>query len=266
MNNQIKNNIEIIKNSLDLYSYNGKDYKTEAAAKKAKTMDTKRTIKENKKQAYHQKHGLEKIKAAVEQRKITKEINKNQGLPAFLGDYYQPSKSKTDKETRKENFLKYKGSVDDITEFRRYDRSALNGSFREIILEPEEPMNKETQHLIRYLENKFFEDDLNKGAINQLIEMYYSNSISYLSDIISKEIIKTYIKFNDNEGDKYNLSVNLIFSYEVISSEGKSDATIIGGRLYNYYDYDVKGDFDDKKKIIKKNLIVISQENYMVLT
>ena len=36
------------KNSLDLYSYNGKDYKTEAAAKKAKTMDTKRTIKENK--------------------------------------------------------------------------------------------------------------------------------------------------------------------------------------------------------------------------
>ena len=60
-----KNNIEIIKNSLDLYSYNGKDYKTEAAAKKAKTMDAKRNIKENKKQAYHQKHGLEKIKAAV---------------------------------------------------------------------------------------------------------------------------------------------------------------------------------------------------------
>ena len=89
-----KNNIEIIKNSLDLYSYNGKDYKTEAAAKKAKTMDAKRASKENKKQAYYQKHGLEKIKAAVEQRKITKEINKNQGLPAFLGDYYQPSKSK----------------------------------------------------------------------------------------------------------------------------------------------------------------------------
>ena len=86
-------------------------------------------------------------------------------------------------------------------------------------------MNKETQHLIRYLENKFFEDDLNKGAINQLIEMYYSNSISYLSDIISKEIIKTYIKFNDNEGDKYNLSVNLIFSYEMISTAEKNDAT-----------------------------------------
>ena len=114
-------------------------------------------------------------------------------------------------------------------------------------------MNKETQHLIRYLENKFFEDDLNKGAINQLIEMYYSNSISYLSDIISKEIIKTYIKFNDNEGDKYNLSVNLIFSYEVISTTNKSiDATDIGGKMYNYYDYDVKGDFDDKKKIIKR--------------
>ena len=65
-----KNNIEIIKNSLDLYSYNGKDYKTEAAAKKAKTMDAKRAIKQNKKQTYRQKHGEEKIKAAGEQRKI----------------------------------------------------------------------------------------------------------------------------------------------------------------------------------------------------
>ena len=37
-------------------------------------MDTKRTIKENKKQAYHQKHGEEKIKAAVEQK--NNKINK----------------------------------------------------------------------------------------------------------------------------------------------------------------------------------------------
>ena len=61
-----------IKNSLEIYSYNGKNYKTEAAMKKAKTMDVKRATKENKKQAYHQKHGSEKIKKAVEQRKITK--------------------------------------------------------------------------------------------------------------------------------------------------------------------------------------------------
>ena len=47
-----KGNIEIIKNSLDLYSYNGKVYKTEAAMKKAKTMDTKRAIKQVKKEAY----------------------------------------------------------------------------------------------------------------------------------------------------------------------------------------------------------------------
>ena len=47
-----KGNIEIVKNSLDLYSYNGKDYKTLAAARKAKTMDAKRANKQVKKEAY----------------------------------------------------------------------------------------------------------------------------------------------------------------------------------------------------------------------
>jgi hypothetical protein len=55
------------------FSYNNKVYKTEAAMKKAKTMDAKRTTKENKKQAYHQKHGSEKIKAAVQKRAIKKD-------------------------------------------------------------------------------------------------------------------------------------------------------------------------------------------------
>ena len=79
----IKNSLEILKHNNDTFLYNEKVYKTEAAAKKAKTMDAKRAIKQNKKQTYRQKHGEEKIKAAVEQRKITKEINKNKGLPAF---------------------------------------------------------------------------------------------------------------------------------------------------------------------------------------
>ena len=39
MNNQIKNNIEIIKNNNKLFNYNNKVYKTEAAMKKAKTME-----------------------------------------------------------------------------------------------------------------------------------------------------------------------------------------------------------------------------------
>ena len=51
MNNQIKNSLEIIKNSLDLYSYNNKDYKTLAAARKAKTMDAKRANKQVKKKS-----------------------------------------------------------------------------------------------------------------------------------------------------------------------------------------------------------------------
>ena len=68
----IKNSLEILKHNNDTFLYNERVYKTEAAAKKSKTMDVKRATKENKKQAYHQKHGSEKIKAAVEQRKITK--------------------------------------------------------------------------------------------------------------------------------------------------------------------------------------------------
>ena len=56
-----------------IFSYNNKVYKTKAAMKKTKTMDAKRAIKENKKQAYHKKHGEEKIKAAVEKRAIKKD-------------------------------------------------------------------------------------------------------------------------------------------------------------------------------------------------
>ena len=48
-----KNNLEILKYNNDTFLYNDKVYKTEAAAKKSKTMDTKRAIKENKKQAYY---------------------------------------------------------------------------------------------------------------------------------------------------------------------------------------------------------------------
>ena len=43
-----KNSLEILKHNNDTFLYNEKVYKTLSAAKKAKTMDTKRTIKENK--------------------------------------------------------------------------------------------------------------------------------------------------------------------------------------------------------------------------
>ena len=68
-----KNNLEILKYNNDTFLYNDKVYKTEAAAKKAKTMDAKRAIKENKKNAYHQKHGEEKIQKAVAKRAIKKD-------------------------------------------------------------------------------------------------------------------------------------------------------------------------------------------------
>ena len=50
----------MLKHNNDTFLYNEKVYKTEAAAKKAKTMDAKRAIKQNKKQTYRQKHGEEK--------------------------------------------------------------------------------------------------------------------------------------------------------------------------------------------------------------
>ena len=93
-NNILKNSLEILKHNNDKFLYNKKVYKTEAAAKKAKTMDTKRTIKENKKQAYHQKHGLEKIKAAVEKRAIKKDQTDFSKQFLNIGSIYNDEKRK----------------------------------------------------------------------------------------------------------------------------------------------------------------------------
>jgi len=41
-----------MQNNNKLFNYNNKVYKTEAAMKKAKTMDIKRSIKQTKKEAY----------------------------------------------------------------------------------------------------------------------------------------------------------------------------------------------------------------------
>ena len=64
-----KGNIEIIKNSLDFYSYNNKDYKTLAAARKAKTMDAKRANKQVKKEAYAVSEKKQKWEATIDYKK-----------------------------------------------------------------------------------------------------------------------------------------------------------------------------------------------------
>ena len=87
-----KNNLEILKHNNDTFLYNDKVYKTEAAAKKAKTMDTKRTIKENKKQAYHQKHGEEKIQKAVAKRVIKKDQTDFSKQLLNIGSIYNEEK------------------------------------------------------------------------------------------------------------------------------------------------------------------------------
>ena len=65
----IKNSLEILKNSLDLYSYNGKNYKTLSAAKKAKTMDAKRANKQVKKEAYAVSEKKQKREATIDYKK-----------------------------------------------------------------------------------------------------------------------------------------------------------------------------------------------------
>ena len=93
-------------------------------------------------------------------------------------------------------------------------------------------MNKETQSLIRFVtDNYYVLTDVKfnnaNSRINQLISIYYSNNISFLTDIISSEITKSFIKFKDIDGNKHNLNVSLLFESDMIISEGKVKATIL---------------------------------------
>ena len=51
------------------FSYNNKVYKTEAAMKKAKTMDIKRSIKQTKKEAYAVSEKKQKREATIDYKK-----------------------------------------------------------------------------------------------------------------------------------------------------------------------------------------------------
>ena len=53
-------------NNNKIFSYNNKVYKTEAAMKKAKTMDAKRAIKQVKKEAYAVSEKKQKREATIE--------------------------------------------------------------------------------------------------------------------------------------------------------------------------------------------------------
>ena len=72
-------------NNIDL-NFNGKTYKTEAALKRAITISNKSQIKQTKSENYKAKIGVDKLQAIIEKRAITKEINKNYGLPVFTPD------------------------------------------------------------------------------------------------------------------------------------------------------------------------------------
>ena len=102
-----------------IFSYNNKVYKTEAAMKKAKTMDAKRATKENKKQAYHKKHG-EKIKVAVEKRAIKKDQKDFSKQLLNIGLIYDDEKKKEIKINKKEK----------VRERKAYEKGQALGSFK----------------------------------------------------------------------------------------------------------------------------------------
>ena len=117
---RIKNSLEILKHNNDTFLYNDKVYKTEAAAKKAKTMDAKRASKENKKNAYYQKHGLEKIKSAVEKRAIKKDQKDFSKQLLNIGSIYDEEKKKEFKINKDEK----------IRERKKYEQGEALGAFK----------------------------------------------------------------------------------------------------------------------------------------
>ena len=102
------------------FSYNNKVYKTEAAMKKAKTTDVKRATKENKKQAYHKKHGEEKIKVAVDKRAIKKDQKDFSKQLLNIGLIYDDEKKKEIKINKKEK----------VRERKKYEQGEALGAFK----------------------------------------------------------------------------------------------------------------------------------------
>ena len=115
-----KNSLEILKHNNDTFLYNEKVYKTLSAAKKAKTMDAKRASKENKKKAYYQKHGLEKIQKAVEKRAIKKDQKDFSKQLLNIGSIYNEEKKKEIKINKQEK----------VRERKAYEKEDALGAFK----------------------------------------------------------------------------------------------------------------------------------------
>ena len=83
-------------------------------------MDAKRAIKENKKNAYHQKHGLEKIQKAVEKRAIKKDQKDFSKQLLNIGSIYNEEKKKEIKINKQEK----------VRERKKYEPGQALGSFK----------------------------------------------------------------------------------------------------------------------------------------
>ena len=103
-----------------MYIYGRLCQKAPTTAKKAKTMDAKRVIRENKKQAYRQKHGEEKIKVAVEKRAIKKDQKDFSKQLLNIGSIYDEEKKKEIKINKQEK----------VRERKKYEPGQALGAFK----------------------------------------------------------------------------------------------------------------------------------------
>ena len=190
----------------DIYNYNGKSYKTAAAAKRARTINNKRLKKEEKQ----------------EQTLINKELVINHGLPVYIEDENKPmkinksirldkfnnyNKANVKEETKNNIYIeKNKRNITEIKEF-------LNGSFKEITIE-----------------NKQFNENLTEDEAFKTFNTKYNADVTeYIQNVIFLQNIKNLIyyqlinEFTNAQTDKYKLIATVIIKYtkiKIINEDG----------------------------------------------
>ena len=190
----------------DIYNYNGKSYKTAAAAKRARTINNKRLKKEEKQ----------------EQTLINKELVINNGLPVYIEDENKPmkinksirldkfnnyNKANVKEETKNNIYIeKNKRNITEIKEF-------LNGSFKEITIE-----------------NKQFNENLTEDEAFKTFNTKYNADVTeYIQNVVFLQNIKNLIyyqlinEFTNAQTDKYKLIATVIIKYtkiKIINEDG----------------------------------------------
>ena len=173
--------------------------------------------------------GKHKVDELNQQRKITKEINTNHGLPAYTGDY-KPTKIKLSREDRINKSLnevtkeEYNANISSDKKRNIYTRKALGDSFKEIIIDGSINMDKNIKSALEQLRESGGTSEYYK-----VLKDFFMFNKSVLTNIIQKELIREFLNHNSTR-IKTNLIANIIFKYEVVKLEKSDNKTY---KLYN---------------------------------